>query len=289
MSGPAWMALGIAIFAVLDLNSKWLAGGYSMGQVLVLRYGVMLLVLLPFARAGGLARRVRLHATRGMLMLVSSAGFFHAFANLPLFDGYVVYFTAPFMVMALARVMLADRVPPAAWAWACVGFAGVLVALVPRLAADAAHAIVPLLAALIGTITYAFNLILTRQAAREPMGALLLWPGIIGTVFSAPLAIADWTPPTATDWALLLGNGLLWAGAIGSISRAVQKAEPSRLAVIDFTAIVWVIAFDRFIFGYAIGAAEIAGALLVVASCVAHARATATAHARVTAPRRPPG
>jgi hypothetical protein len=42
-----------------------------------------------------------------------------------------------------------------------------------------------------------------------------------------------------------------------------------------------VIAFDRFIFGYSIGVLEIAGALLVVASCVAHAR--------VTAPRRPPG
>jgi drug/metabolite transporter (DMT)-like permease len=275
MSGPAWMVLGIAVFALLDLNTKWLSAGYGMGQVLLLRYGVMLLVLLPFARAGGLSRRPGLHIARGLLMAVSSAGFFHAFAHLPLFDGYVVYFTAPFIVMAMARALLAERVPPAAWGWAAVGFAGVLVALLPRMAAGAAHATGPLAAAFAGTVTYSLTLILTRRAATEPMGALLLWPGIIGTLFSAPLAATDWTPPDAGDWVLLLLNGLFWAGAIGCISRAVQKAEPSRLAVLDFTAIVWVIAFDWFVFGHGVGWAELAGAGLVIASCVAHARVMA--------------
>lgn len=279
MSGPAWMVLGIAIFALLDVNTKWLSAEYGMGQVLLVRYVVMLVLLLPFAGRAALRPRMGLHVARGLLMLFSSMTFFHAFANLPLFDSYVVFFTAPFMVMALARFMLDERVPAAAWGWALFGFVGVVVALSPRLAADAAHAAGPLLAALAGTLAYALVLILTRRAAGTPLSALMLWPAGIGCVGSVPLAALDWTPPGALDLALLAANGGFWAGALACISRAVQLAPPSRLAILDFTAVVWVIGFDRFVFGYRIGGVELAGAAVVLLACLAHARVTSRAAA----------
>jgi drug/metabolite transporter (DMT)-like permease len=269
------MVLGIAVFAVLDLNTKWLSAGYGMGQVLLVRYGVMLLVLLPFVGQPGLRAGILVHLARGLLMLGSSASFFFAFAKLPLFDGYVVYFTAPFMLMALGRFALGERVPNPAWGWAAFGFAGVLLALVPRVTQDAAHAFWPLLAALGGTMAYALVLVLTRRVAHQPLSALLVWPAIVGTAGSAPLALLDWTMPTPTDAVLLSANGVLWAGAIGAISRAVQLSPPSRLAPIDFTAVVWVIAFDRIVFGHAVGVPELAGAAMVIAACLMHARVMA--------------
>ncbi|MCC7282191.1 MAG: DMT family transporter [Acetobacteraceae bacterium] len=273
MSGPAWMALGIAVFALLDLDTKWLSAGYGMGQVLLLRYGVMLLVLAPFCATSLLRARTSLHLLRGILMFAVSAGFYTAFANLPLFDGYVVYFTAPFMVMALGRLMLGEQVPPAAWGWAAFGFAGVVLALVPRLAHDALRAAWPLLAAFVGTIAYALVMILTRRAAQAPLGVLLLWPGIVGTVAAAPLAALEWVTPTPLDALLLAISGVLWAGAIGCLSRAVQLSPPSRLAPIDFTAVVWVIAFDRIVFGHVAGVPELTGAAMVIGACLMHARA----------------
>lgn len=269
------MLLGIAVFAVMDLNTKWLSAGYGMGQVLVGRYGVMLLVLLPFVGLPRLDARLSLHLLRGVLLLATSIGFFHAFANLPLFDGYVVYFTAPFMVMAMSRAALGEAVPAAAWGWAALGFAGVLLALLPRLAGDAQHAAGPLLAALLGTLTYALMLILTRKGAQAAASSLLVWPAIVGTAGAAPFAALDWVAPSLTDAALLLLNGVLWAGGYAMIAHAVRLAPPSRLAPIDFTAVVWVIAFDRFIFGHATGAIELAGAAMVVVACLAHARVRA--------------
>lgn len=271
------MVLGIALFAVLDLNTKWLSAGYGMGQVLLVRYAVMLLVLLPFLGRPRVGARIGLHLVRGLLMLVSSMGFFYAFARLPLFDGYVVYFTAPFMLMALGRFALGESVPAAAWGWAGLGFAGVVLALVPRLAEDATHATLPLLAALGGTVSYAVVLVLTRRVAREPLPVLLVWPAIVGTAASLPLAVPHWAMPTLADAGLLSANGLFWAGAIGAISRAVQLAAPSRLAPIDFTAVVWVIAFDRLVFGHAVGPAELAGAAIVIAACLLHGRTMARA------------
>ena len=272
MSGPAWMVLGIAVFAVMDLNTKWLSGGYGMGQVLLGRYGVMLLALLPFVGWPRLDARLSQHLLRGALMLATSVGFFHAFANLPLFDGYIVYFTAPFMVMALGRKMLGERVSPAAWGWAAFGFSGVLLALLPRLAQDALHAAGPLLAALLGTVTYALMLVLTRRAAQASVSALLVWPAIIGTLGSLPLAALDWTAPTPVDAGLLLLNGVLWTAGFAMISRAVQLSPPSRLAPLDFTAVVWVIIFDRVVFGHAAGVVELLGAAMVVAACLMHGR-----------------
>lgn len=280
MSGAAWMIAGIACFALLDLNSKWLAASYGMGQVLVLRYAVTLLVLLPFLRGLRSSSRPGLHLLRAGLMLVSASTYYYAFKELPLFDGYLVFFTAPFMVMMLARWLLAETVPRVAWLYVAFGFLGVLLALIPRVAADAAHAVLPLAAAFVGTITYSVVLILTRRAQREPFAALMLWPCAVGSIATLPLAALDWTPPDAVDLALLLLNGLFWTAASACLSRAVQLAPPSRLAPLDFTAILWVIAFDRFVFGYTVGAIELAGAAIVVVACVLHARSLARAAAQ---------
>jgi drug/metabolite transporter (DMT)-like permease len=277
MSGAAWMVAGIACFALLDLNSKWLSAGYGVGQVLLLRYAVTLAVLLPFVRRAGRTSRPGLHLLRSGLMLISSITYFYAFKHLPLFDGYLVFFTAPFMVMMLAQWLLAETVPRAAWAWVALGFLGVVVALIPRLAENAAHAVLPLAAALLGTVTYAMVLILTRRAQREPFAALMLWPCLVGTIGSAPLAAQDWTNPPPVDLLLLLANGLFWTAASACLSRAVQLAPPSQLAPLDFTAILWVIAFDRFVFGHAVGLLELAGATVVVVACLLHARSMAQA------------
>lgn len=277
MSGAAWMIAGIACFALLDLNSKWLAASYGMGQVLVLRNVVTLLVLLPFLRGLHAATRPGLHLLRAALMLVSSGTYYYAFRELPLFDGYLMFFTAPFMVMMLARWLLAETVPRIAWLFVACGFLGVVLALIPRLAADAAHAAAPLASAFLGTVTYSVVLILTRRMGREPFAALMLWPCAVGSIAPLPLAVLDWTPPPAGDLALLLLNGVFATAASACLSRAVQLAPPSRLAPLDFTAILWVIAFDRFVFGHTVGAIELAGAAMVVVACVLHARSMARA------------
>ena len=103
MRGPALLVAGIALFGLLDANSKLLSGQYGVGQVILLRYAVLAALFL-LARsvspgAGGELRTTHpwLHLGRACCMMVSAGGFFLAFRQLSLAEGYLIFFTSPFL------------------------------------------------------------------------------------------------------------------------------------------------------------------------------------------------
>ncbi len=99
--GPIYLVTAMALFALLDANSKMLAGTYPADQAVAIRYATLLLVLFA-ARAvvpglGGPLTTAHpfLHLLRAMFMIGSGMGFFLALRDIPLTEGYLVYFTAP--------------------------------------------------------------------------------------------------------------------------------------------------------------------------------------------------
>ena len=137
MRGPALLLAGVALFGLLDANGKLLSGEYPLGQVIAIRYAVLLALLLAaravWRGAGGIGTaRPWLHGLRACSMMASAACFFLAFRRLPLAEGYLVFFTGPFMALALSALALQERVPPAAWGWCALGFGGVALAVLPR-------------------------------------------------------------------------------------------------------------------------------------------------------------
>ncbi len=265
------MVTAIALFALVDVTTKWLAAGYGAAQVVGLRCLVGLIVAGPLAaRDGGVGlRRLPLYLLRGALIIASAFAFFHAFAALPLFDAYIVFFLAPFLTMALAVAALGERVGARSWAWAGLGFAGVLVPVLP--AVTGGGAVGGYGAALAGTVAYAGVMIVTRQlGAREGLAAAMAVPAALGTVVAMPFALLDWMPPSGADLVLLLLNGAFWSLANLALTAAVRASEPSRLAPLDFTAMVWALLFDATVFGLTPGATELTGAAVVIAACLGH-------------------
>ena len=58
MKGPALLLAGIVLFSLLDANSKLLSGQYGVGQVIFLRYAVLVPAFLA-ARASARASAAR--------------------------------------------------------------------------------------------------------------------------------------------------------------------------------------------------------------------------------------
>lgn len=281
MRGPALLLSGIVLFGLLDANGKLLSGEYGLGQVISIRYAVLLALLLA-ARAvrrgaGGRLATARpvLHGLRAFCMMASAACFFLAFQRLPLAEGYLVFFTAPFMTLALSALALGERVPPAAWAWCGVGFGGVVLAVLPRLGGDGGEAqALGYLAVLAGTFAFAVTQTANRSLRGEAGAArILFWPSLLGLALYGPLALRDWVEPPPAELAMLAANGLFAGGAVVATAAAYRHADAARLGPWGFSALPVSFALDYAIWGERPDPAMLAGAAVVVLACVMSERA----------------
>src|SRR5215467_2881284 len=73
------------------------------------------------------------HITRGLISVVSMFLTFAALARLPLVDATAISFAAPFITVALAALILKEKVRAYRWSAVVAGFCGVVVMLWPYL------------------------------------------------------------------------------------------------------------------------------------------------------------
>ena len=270
MRGPLLLLAALALFAVLDANSKVLSGGYHVSQVLAFRYAVLLALLGAawLARglrrhAGGLAsRRPGAQLLRAGFMVGSGAGFFLSLRVLPLAEGYLVYFTAPFMLLALFRLLLREPVPASAWVWCGVGFLGVLLALWPGISAGASWAAYGW--GLLGSFCHAMVLVMNRSLRDEPgMARLILWSAGPALPLLLPWAAMEWVTPSPLDALALAANGVLAGGATIALAAAFRYASAGRLAPLEFSALIFAVIADVTVWGVWPPALVWAGAAVV--------------------------
>ncbi len=296
--GPALLLAGIVLFSLLDANSKLLSGQYGVGQVIFLRYAVLVPAFL-LARGlrpgfgGKLAtRRPGLHALRIAAMMISAASFFLAFRQLPLAEGYLVFFTAPLLTLALSALALREVVPRAAWAWCLAGFAGVLLAVAPRLGGGGGP-LAGYLAVFIGTAAFAVSQTVNRSLRAEPgLASVVLWPGLVGLAVFGPMAAqewaaAGWVVPPPLDLLRLGLNGLLAGTAVVLTAAAFRHADAARLGPYGFVALPVSVALDFGLWGVTPDPATLLGGAVVVFACVMSERARRIGAAPPAAARLP--
>jgi len=275
VTGPILMLAGIGLFGLLDAMSKLLSADHTVWQVLTVRFATILAVVLALRLlrpgwGGSLATRHRgIHLARAVAMLGSAAFFFLAFTHLPLVEGYLVFFTSPFFVLALAGVVLREPPPAAAWAWVALGFGGVAIGLAPGLLGGVGGAAIGYVWALCGTLCYSLVFVLNRSLRHEQgMARVLVWPALLGFVVMLPMGILHWRTPDAVALALMLANGLIVGAATAALAEAFRHASASRLAPFGYSGLVWSLGYDLVLWGHMPGWPMLLGACVVVFACV---------------------
>src|SRR5215471_19206705 len=105
--GIGFMLLSVMLFSLSGAIGKWLVGAYPIGQTLLIRSVVALVLLAPFLWREGLvafttAPRPRLQVLRAMISTIEIVSFFWSVAYLPLADVITFYLAVPIYVTALA-------------------------------------------------------------------------------------------------------------------------------------------------------------------------------------------
>ena len=283
-----WLMLAsVALFSLMDAGLKTLSTHYPPFQVAALRGLSSLPLVLAWALATAGPRallRVRwpLHLLRGLLGIAMMASFVYALKTLPLSTAYSIFFVAPLLITALSVPFLRERVGPRRWTAIAIGLVGVLVVLRPGVDGIVSF---PGLMVLLAATAYAVAAVTVSLLTRtDTPQSMVVWFLAIMAVGAGLAAIPGWVPLRWDHTALILGMGL--AGALGQIAltRAFMCGDASLIAPLEYTGLVWVIAWDWLFWRTLPDATTWIGAAIIVASGLYLLRRERTVGAERAAP-----
>lgn len=255
------LMLGFCLVAPLgDAVAKLLSDRLPLGQLLLVRFAVQALVLIPLVVLGRrpwrlTRRQFALMALRTGLHVAGIGAMFTALRHLPLADAVAIAFVMPFLMLLLGRFVLGEEVGLRRIGACAVGFAGTLLVIQPSFATVGWPALWPVVVA----VVFALFMLVTRQLARDtdPIGLqavsgvlacavlapVLIWGHAAGV---APLALVR---PDPAGVGLLLAIGLLGTAAHLLMTWALRYAPAASLAPMQYLEIPFATAFGWMVFG----------------------------------------
>ena len=269
LRGVLLMLAAVGIFAVMDALMKHISVRYPAIQVASLRgmsslpFVVLAYVLTGQAR---LLRPVRfgMHLLRGALAVAMIWGFVWALARASMADTYAVYMCAPLLVVLAAALLLGEKVDRHTWFAVLAGLLGVFVILRPSVAGIASLAG---LATFLSAIAYAFVVVLVRVLSRtETTASMVFWFLLFLSIGAGLLAAPVWLPILASDWIWIAGIGLTGWVAQYLLTEAFRLAPASLVSPFEYTAMIWAICIDWFVWQALPGARMLAGAAIIIAA-----------------------
>lgn len=265
VAGVLLMLAGDFLFALNDAMGKWLVASFSVGQVVLIRSIGAFIILGPMIARQGTAKlfrmeRLDLQILRVVVTTLDTALFYAAVVYLPLADVMSFYMAGPIYVAALSHFLLGEKVGWRRWAAILIGFCGVIIMLRPSSAALSLSSIF----ALVGSLSFALAIILSRQLRGTSDTTLVTWQTLGSLVVGGALTLGSWQTPSALDFGAMLLLGIVSCGAHLMITRALKLAPASTLAPLHYTLLLWAVVFGLVFFNDVPGTRILAGSAIIV-------------------------
>lgn len=245
------MVGGGAIFMLNNAIMKWATGVYPIGQILFLRSGCALIVLLVVAvwmRSLLLFRIKNLKGQilRAVILIVSTLFSFAGLKELPLATAVVISFSGPLVITALAPTLLQEQVGWRRWAAVSVGFMGVVVIIRPGTDAFQSASLL-ILAATLGS---AMRDIVTRRLCATETSLSILWFTMVAATLTGFATLPlGWQPIRPDDMILFAAAGVLLTGSHYLLIEAFRLAEAALVAPFNYANIIWALIIGYLIWG----------------------------------------
>jgi len=276
--------ISTVLFAVMSALIRYLGASYPIGEVVFFRSAFAIVpVMIVYAVRGELAAAVRTEnplgqASRGALSIVGMFCNFGALARLPLIEANAISFSSPLIGVALAALVLKERVRIYRWSAVSIGFFGVLVVLAPHLSGDeltiamaSATSASGVVYAVTGSITNAGTMIQTRHLTKsERTSSIVFYFSLICALAGLATWPFGWIAPTGGEFVVLVAIGFLGGTGHIVLTESYRHASASMVAPFDYTSMIWALLLGYGMFGETptpmiiLGSAIIAGAGLFV-------------------------
>ena len=243
------LMLGFCVVAPMgDAVAKILGQSIPLGQLLLVRFAVQAIILIPMVWASKLVWRMngwvlKLAFLRTVLHIFGIGAMFTALQYLPLADAVAIAFVMPFIMLLLGKYILGEDVGARRLIACIVGFIGTLLVVQPSFANVGWPALLPMVVA----VNFSFFMLITRQIAKEtnPIG-LQAVSGVMAVGIMVPaLAITagmgidalTLIAPTGFEWSMLGAIGVLGTLAHLLMTWSLRYAPSATLAPMQYLEI----------------------------------------------------
>jgi len=267
--GIASMIGAVFCFSLMDASLKQLTSTYSVEQVGFFRGAAALPLVLAITAVRRewkllIPARPWLHVLRGLMTVVTMYAFVYAVRVLSMAEAYTIFLAAPLLVTALSVPLLREQVGWRRWIAIAVGMIGALVMLRPT---GTGLLTLGAMAALLSAFTYALGAILIRIASRtDSASATVFWTLLILTVAMALMSARDWVPFQPHHWPIVVLIAVTGTAGQILLTDAFRNCPAGVIAPFEYTALVWGVALDWFVWHVLPQERMFTGAAIVVGS-----------------------
>jgi len=241
------------LFSIMSVLVRGVGDSVPVGQVVFFRSAFAIVpVVLIYTWRGEMRAAMRTsrplgHLGRGTLGIAGMFSNFAALFRLPLVEATAINFLSPLITVALSALILKERVRIYRWSAVALGFAGVMVMLVPhfepaRYAAGAlaAASVIGAICALISAFCNAGTVIQTRRLTfTESTPSIVFYFSLTCTVGGLLTIPFGWVMPSPQVLAALVSIGLLGGLSHILLTESYRFASASVLAPFDYAAMLW--------------------------------------------------
>ena len=265
-----WAAVGaVLLFTVMNVFAKYLSENHSVIEISFYRNVVaslpFLVAIVFFGRREILIIQSKPGAVigRAALGVVSLALMFFAFALMPMAETTVLLFTASLFIPVMGVVFLKEHVGPYRWLAVFAGFVGVGIMVNPSGVVNVLGVAAALSAAFLQAL---MSVLLRHLGGHERPETVTFYFFVVGAIITGMALPFVANPPTLDEAPLFLGIGISAAVAQWLYATALKNIPAAIVAVVNFSSIIWAVAFGWLIWNdwplpiVFVGAAVIIGA-----------------------------
>ena len=292
--GIACMIAGMFLISLNDMLIKAMSGGYPLYQLVFLRSFIGIFFALVILQMEGGWRllntgRWGLHVLRCVLIVFANSSLYAAIVAMPLATANAIYFVAPLFVTLLSVPVLGEHVGLRRFMAIAVGFAGVLLMMVPQFGggeealgwvvilpvlAAAGYAAMSVLTRKLGSTSRASALAIHIQLAFILVGGVMFFVAGDGryvtedTGDSLRFLLRPWVWPEPGDWPYIGLLGLLSGGVGYLMTQAYRLSRASVVAPFEYILLIFALIWGWTVFGEWPEDVVFYGAAIVIASGV---------------------
>lgn len=275
MRGIAFKLAAVFLFTVMAALVKAASDTVPPGQAVFFRAFFALPIIVGFLalrgqlRVGLRVNSIAGHFWRGIIGVTAMGCGFAALGLLPLPEVTALSYAAPLITVLLAALLLGERLRAFRLVTVCIGFAGVVIVMWPRLSVETLDqvALMGVAFALASAGLRALAMIhIRRLVATEHTSAVVFYFTLTATALSLLTAPFGWVWPDGQTAMLLIGAGFIGGVAQILLTTSYRFAQAAVLAPFDYASLLFAILLGAAFFDEIPTLAVLTGSALVAAS-----------------------